>query len=114
MKCALQDAGVPSSTRHLFVCIGPDCCRSEEGLVLWNRIKGDIKAHGLKTVLRTKAGCFRICQGGPWIVIYPEGVWYGGVTLEVWDRILREHLMREGAIPDLVALVHPLEPSSAD
>ena len=39
---------------------------------------------------------------------------YGGVTPEVWNRILHEHLMGEGAIPDLVALVHPLEPKNAD
>lgn len=109
MNRSLEEAGLKSATRHLFVCIGPDCCSGEEGQILWNQIKADLKAHRLKDILRTKAGCFRICHGGPWIVIYPEGTWYGGVTPEVWNRILHEHLIGGKVATDQVALTHPLE-----
>jgi (2Fe-2S) ferredoxin len=34
-----------------------------------------------------------VCQGGPWLVVYPEGVWYGRVNEERFERILQEHLV---------------------
>ena len=89
----LAKAGIPTAQRHLFVCLGPDCCdTASEGEPLWKHIKASLRQAGVK-VMRTKAGCFRICAGGPWVVIYPEGIWYGNVTRERFDRILRQHLL---------------------
>ncbi len=89
----LEKAGIREARKHLFVCLGPDCCHSgREGEPLWKHIKERLRQTEVK-VMRTKAGCFRICAGGPWVVIYPEGVWYGEVTKERFDRILDQHIL---------------------
>jgi (2Fe-2S) ferredoxin len=44
-------------------------------------------------VLRTKADCLRVCAGGPVLLIWPEGVIYGGVTAERIERIVQEHVI---------------------
>jgi (2Fe-2S) ferredoxin len=40
------------------------------------------------------------------VVVYPEGVWYGGVTLELLERIVTQHL-RDGQ-PVAEAIFHRL------
>lgn len=106
----LRKAGVASARHHVFLCRGPDCCPPEEGERTWQHVKAEIKARALP-VMRTKTDCLRICTDGPWLVVYPDGVWYAQVTPERFDRIRREHL--EGGVPvaEWVRAVNPLRPA---
>lgn len=107
LAAGLKKAGIATAERHLFLCMGPDCCSRAEAEVVWEYIKRRVKETSLRA-MRTKAECFRICTGGPWIVVYPEGVWYGSMTVERFERILQEHLIGGRPVEEWITIRHEL------
>jgi (2Fe-2S) ferredoxin len=85
---------------HIFVCTNrrpPDnprgCCDPEGVGALQLRFKQELAARGLGARVRAnKAGCLDQCEHGPTVVVYPEGVWYGGVTAEDVPEIVASHI----------------------
>lgn len=114
LKKAEEEAarrGIGRFQRHIFICTGPDCCSVETGLKSWTRLKKRLaESDDDRTVYRTKVGCLRICEQGPTGVVYPEGVWYGGLAGASLDRVIDEHLLRGKVVEELVIARGPLPP----
>ena len=67
---------------------------------------------GPTRVKRGETPCLGVCAGGPIIVVYPEGIWYGGVTPRLLERIVVEHLKNGHVVEE--AVFHRLGDSSAN
>ncbi|MEI8341692.1 MAG: hypothetical protein WCH43_09185, partial [Verrucomicrobiota bacterium] len=56
VKAGFAKAGIQTAERHLFLCLGPDCCNPADGERTWETIKIRLKETGIKA-MRTKAAC---------------------------------------------------------
>jgi (2Fe-2S) ferredoxin len=66
---------------HVFVCLGGKTCPGQGAEAIWTALKAGVADRGLDDRIRVnKAGCMSQCGHGPMICVYPEGVWYCGVT----------------------------------
>jgi (2Fe-2S) ferredoxin len=87
--------------KHVFVCVNerPEghprgCCAAKNSSEVRDRMKLAALKAGLRGRVRVNAsGCLDQCEDGVTVVVYPEGTWYGGVTVDDADEIVSEHLV---------------------
>jgi (2Fe-2S) ferredoxin len=119
LALAVAGLGVNCIQRHIFICADaskPKCVDREASIQTWEYLKKRLKELKIdrKTnersdvIFRTKANCLRICQYGPIVVIYPDGVWYHSVTVEVAEQIIKRHLLGNEIVSEYAFLQHPL------
>jgi (2Fe-2S) ferredoxin len=87
--------------RHIFICInerpGNDprgCCAARGAAGVMEAFRLELSRRGLRGRMRAnKAGCLDNCARGVSVVVYPEGVWYGGVQPQDVAEIVEKHLV---------------------
>ncbi|WP_311171696.1 CbiX/SirB N-terminal domain-containing protein [Halobellus ordinarius] len=86
--------------KHVAVCTNQTCAESGAARVI----------EGLRNAARdadcdarvTRSSCLGQCGDGPMVAVYPDGIWYGGVTTDDTGRIVSSHLRRDRIVSDLV------------
>lgn len=90
---------------HVLICTScringtqKGMCYQKGGVDLIQSFMQEIEDRELSgEVVINNTGCFGICEKGPVVVVYPEGVWYGNMTEDDVERIFDEHF--EGGTP---------------
>lgn len=111
----------PPYERHVFVCINrrapgdpKGCCAEKGSEEVHSIFKAEVARRGLRGRVRVNsAGCLDACAQGVSVVIYPEGVWYGGVRPGDVNEIIEQHLIGGRPVERLFMRLRPLAVSSA-
>ena len=96
---------MPHYDRHVFICTNrrdpgnpKGDCATKGGDEVRDEFKKLLHERGLKKTIRANAaGCLDQCARGCTVVVYPEQVWYGGVTRADVAEIVESHLV--GGVP---------------
>ena len=92
---------MPKFDKHIFICGNqrpagsprPSCDPSGAG-DLHRAFKTCLaKASATILVRANKSGCLEQCEHGPTVVVYPDAVWYGHVTLADVEEIVQSHIL---------------------
>jgi (2Fe-2S) ferredoxin/cyclopropane fatty-acyl-phospholipid synthase-like methyltransferase len=82
---------------HVFVCEqqkgeGVPCCATRGSDKLIEALRQEVAAEGLlNDVQITACGSLGLCERGPNMIVYPEGIWYSGVMPQDVAEIVRTH-----------------------
>jgi len=100
----------PPYAKHVFICTNrrPDgspkgSCAEKGSEEVQLAFKKELDARGLKSAIRpNKSGCLDACERGCVVVVYPEGVWYGGVKVDDVKEIVEQHLVNNQPVQRLL------------
>jgi (2Fe-2S) ferredoxin/2-polyprenyl-3-methyl-5-hydroxy-6-metoxy-1,4-benzoquinol methylase len=81
----------------VFVCEqrkpeGVPCCATRGSAKLIDALRREVAEQGLSNDVQiTACGSFGLCDRGPNMIVYPEGVWYSNMTPQDVTEIVRTH-----------------------
>ncbi|MGI6228719.1 MAG: NADH-quinone oxidoreductase subunit NuoF [Christensenellales bacterium] len=79
---------------HILVCGGTGC-HSNDSAAIREKFEAALKARKLdKDVQVVTTGCFGLCAAGPVVVVYPEGAFYSGMTVDDVETVVDEHIVK--------------------
>ena len=106
--------------RHVFVCLNErpaghpkGCCLEKGSAQVRDTLKAELQKRGLASIVRANnAGCLDACEFGVSMVIYPEGIWYGGVAVGDVPEIVERTVVGGEVIERLLIKDERYQPAS--
>lgn len=109
-----SQAAEPVYRVHVFCCVNerPEThwrgsCGGKRSRQLCDFMCRLAMAIGVKRIRINHAGCMNVCEHGPVMVIYPEGVWYKFETEDDVAEILRSHVVAGRPVERLMLSIDP-------
>ena len=98
---------------HIFVCTqekaeGVTSCPCNGSFRVLQALERELGAQGLDNEVQVSTcGCLGLCDEGPMLLTYPDGVWYQKVTEQDIPEIVSSHLGRGTPVSRLAATDSP-------
>ncbi|MEF2967210.1 NAD(P)H-dependent oxidoreductase subunit E [Paenibacillus sp. M1] len=87
----------------MFCC--SEHCNNQQVEDVMEAFKEQLVELGIhKEVKINKTSCLGLCGNGPFVIVYPDGVWYYNLTEDDVPRITLEHLVNGEPVEELVML----------
>ncbi|HET7754522.1 MAG TPA: (2Fe-2S) ferredoxin domain-containing protein [Anaeromyxobacteraceae bacterium] len=93
---------------HVYACQqekpgSAPCCSARGSAAVLDALRKELGAQGLANDVQvTTCGSIGLCERGPNMVVYPEGVWYSGVQVADVPEIVREHFKNDRPVARLM------------
>lgn len=96
--------------KHIFICENRrdnndprGCCANKNSIAVRELFKRRLKELGMNSKIRANSsGCLDACKFGPVIVVYPEQIWYGNVTIDDVEEIIQNHILNNKPVERLL------------
>lgn len=101
---------MPKPEKHVFVCMQsrpqghprPSCSQKNCAEIADAFFTNLEKRQLFGKIQVTNTGCLGPCSEGPSVLVYPEGIMYGGVKKEDVETIYDEHLLGDKPVERLM------------
>ncbi len=93
---------------HVYACQqekpgNAPCCAGRGSAQVLEALRRELAAQGLSAEVQvTTSGSIGLCERGPNLIVYPEGVWYAGVQVTDVAELVREHFVNGRPLERLV------------
>ena len=93
---------------HAFVCTqekaeGVPCCATAGSFQILGALHGELAKEGLADEVQiSSCGCLGICDSGPVMIVYPEGIWYTKLAPAEVPEIVSSHFKSGATVARLV------------
>ncbi len=94
---------------HVYACqqekpgTSAPCCSARGSAQVLEALRKELAAQGLMNDVQvTTCGSLGMCERGPNMVVYPEGIWYSGVQVADVPELVREQFSNGRPLERLV------------